>query len=146
MQMHRHGRVGNTGLRFIEKLTKCVIGLHEGGRAHGDLKPHNILVTGGGEDKEPPLFDVLDFAPADDGEIRTTAYAPAYGAGAQERDRFAVLKIAEQVYRLLLLEPLAWLLGIVRISPSSAGAKSRTSTREGSCLHRPPVTRMLWGF
>jgi hypothetical protein len=84
-------------LAFIRKLADFVSGFHDRGRAHGDLKPTNLLVRNCDDGKEPILIDVVDFAPAEEGEIRTSAYAPTYGAGAVERDRYAVLKIAEEV-------------------------------------------------
>jgi hypothetical protein len=90
----RHGAVV---IEFVRLLAKLVASLHDAGRNHGDLKPTNILVTGAdGNPLLPLLVDLLDFGPAEEGEIRTPAYCPAYGVGTRERDRFAVLKIAEE--------------------------------------------------
>jgi hypothetical protein len=82
-------------LRFISRLVGTVTELHSRGAAHGDLKPDNIIVQDGGL-REPVLVDAIDFAPASDGEIASSAYAPATGSR-QERDNFAVAKIAEEV-------------------------------------------------
>jgi hypothetical protein len=82
-------------LSFVLTLAKRINALHERGLAHGDLKPENIL-DAHPTDAEPTLIDVLDFSSETDGEIRTTAYAPASG-GRFERDRFAVTKIAEEI-------------------------------------------------
>lgn len=81
---------------FLQMLIELTMDLHERGVAHGDLKPQNILVVGAGDGWQPVLIDTLDFAPADDGEIRSTAYTPEVG-GRFERDRFAVTRITEEI-------------------------------------------------
>lgn len=81
---------------FLKKLIELIIDLHERGVAHGDLKPQNILVGRGEDGWQPLLVDILDFTPADDGELRTTAYAPEVG-GRFERDRYAATRIAEEI-------------------------------------------------
>lgn len=90
-------------LRFLESLAQCVITLHEGGLAHGDLKPHNIVVVRG-DRPIPVLIDIIDFTAAADGEIKSSAYAPGVG-GSYERDRFAVTKVAEELLSACDLDP-----------------------------------------
>lgn len=90
----------NNVLSFALRLVKIIIALHETGIAHGDLKPENILVYG--KSSEPYLIDYLDFCCVADGELKTTAYAPISG-GTQDRDRFAVTKIVEEILSELVL-------------------------------------------
>lgn len=90
-------------LQFLRSLTHSVIALHDSGLTHGDLKPHNIVVVPG-DHPLPVLVDIIDFAAAEDGELRSSAYAPAIG-GSYERDRFAAAKIAEEVLALCELAP-----------------------------------------
>ncbi|UEM24060.1 AAA domain-containing protein [Skermanella mucosa] len=85
-----------TVLEFILRLARRVTALHEAGHPHGDLKPENILAPQEG-DPEPILIDFFDFTPVDDGEIRTSAYTPPGGGGRDERDIYAVTKIAEEL-------------------------------------------------
>ena len=85
----------HTSLTFLVQLVDTVTELHARGAAHGDLKPDNILVLDG-ETREPVLIDTIDFAPASDGDIASSAYAPEIGSR-QERDNFAVTKIVEEV-------------------------------------------------
>ncbi len=84
--------------RFLISLTKTIIDLHERGFTHGDLKPSNILVVTDGASVLALLVDVLDFGPLSEGEIRTAAYAPTHDVGTKERDRYAVLQIAEELF------------------------------------------------
>ncbi len=82
-------------LAFCAALARLISNLHEQRVAHGDLKPSNILVDAN-DPERPVLVDLVDFAAADDGEMISTAYAPARG-GRFERDCFAVTKIVEEV-------------------------------------------------
>lgn len=82
-------------VRFSLALCKIVSQFHEEGFAHGDIKPSNILVTSDPIDC-PKLVDVIEFAPVQDGVMRTERYSPAIG-GKLERDRFAVGKIVEEL-------------------------------------------------
>ena len=88
---------------FVKQLAERIVALHQTGMAHGDLKPSNILVD---QDPEPVpvLVDILDLAPASDGEIISTAYAPPSGGDRFARDRFSVTKIAEEVFAACELE------------------------------------------
>jgi hypothetical protein len=88
---------------FVKQLAERIIALHQGGIAHGDLKPSNILVV---QDPEPVpvLVDILDLAPATEGEIMSTAYAPPSGGDRFARDRFSVTKIAEEIFAACELE------------------------------------------
>ena len=81
-------------LAFVERLTRMVDALHESGRGHGDISPANIVVSA---ENAPILIDALDFSPRADGERTTAAYAPSSGS-LFERDRFAVTRIAEEVF------------------------------------------------
>jgi len=78
---------------FLLRLARAVDALHARSLAHGDLKPDNIIVS---PEQAPVLIDIIDFSPASDGERMSNAYAPSSG-GRQERDRFAVGKIAEEM-------------------------------------------------
>ena len=82
-------------ITFALALATCVIALHAQGISHGDLKPDNIIVAPA-DPASPVLVDTMDFAPSDDGEIFSSAYAPPAG-GRMERDRYAVTKIIEEV-------------------------------------------------
>lgn len=86
-------------LAFVEHLTRTVDALHESGRGHGDISPANIVVSAG---NAPVLIDALDFSPRADGERTTAAYAPSSGS-LFERDRFAVTRIAEEVFTCVAL-------------------------------------------
>jgi hypothetical protein len=94
-------------LHFLLTLGRTVTGLHERGWALGDLKPDNILVHRVSDDPIPALVDVLDLAPATEGEVRTPAYSPRYGASTQERDRFAVTRIVEDVLAVADTDPIS---------------------------------------
>lgn len=83
-----------SALWCMERLTRTVDGLHESGWGHGDISPANIVVTA---ENVPVLIDALDFSPQADGDRVTSAYAPLSGS-LLERDRFAVIKIAEEVF------------------------------------------------
>jgi hypothetical protein len=85
------------GLSLIGKLCGLIVDLHQSGFAHGDLKPANILVPDD-QDKTPVLIDFLEFSTEADGDVVSTAYAPASGGDRFSRDRFALTKIAEEVF------------------------------------------------
>lgn len=70
------GETPNEALGFLRTLFATVERLHESDYAHGDLKPDNIVIAADGR---PTLIDPIDFAAGVDGEISTTAYAPASG-------------------------------------------------------------------
>jgi serine/threonine protein kinase len=78
---------------FLLGLIAAVDDLHELGIGHGDLSPDNILVLGGDDGPQPLAIDILEFG----SERKNPAYSPASPCGAMERDRFAVLKIAEEL-------------------------------------------------
>lgn len=88
---------GTEALRFLLELARTVDGLHQRGWALGDVTPSNVLVTQVGQERLPALVDILDLVPASEGEIITPGYVPRHGASIQERDRFAVTRIAEDV-------------------------------------------------
>jgi tRNA A-37 threonylcarbamoyl transferase component Bud32 len=88
---------------FLSRLAMTVRNLHEGGRSHGDLKPTNVLVRKDASGLTPILVDTLDFGPAQEGEIHTAAYSPRSGSGSRERDRYAVLKITEELLGMAVL-------------------------------------------
>ncbi|VIO79127.1 AAA domain-containing protein [Bradyrhizobium ivorense] len=85
------------GLSLIGKLCRLVVDLHQSGFAHGDLKPANILVPDDPE-KAPVLIDFLEFSTEADGDVVSAGYAPASGGDRFSRDRFALSKIAEEVF------------------------------------------------
>lgn len=116
-------------LSFLKTLTERVIALHDIGVAHGDLKPHNILVANEGE-RHPVLIDVIDFTATDDGEICSSAYAPPEG-GRYERDRFAVTRIADD------------LLGTCKLDPGTAKDIQNAITE---CRTRTPANGTLLPF
>ncbi|RWJ74639.1 MAG: hypothetical protein EOR35_31275 [Mesorhizobium sp.] len=105
---------------FMLRLLDTVETLHERGFAHGDLKPENIVITG---ENDPILIDALDFSPAADGDRTTSVYAPEIGSRF-ERDRFALTKIAEEIFQA------------VEIAPETA-ARITTAIRE--CREKQPV-------
>ncbi|MGQ7794669.1 AAA domain-containing protein [Faunimonas sp. B44] len=86
-------------LSLVERLARTVDGLHESGWGHGDIAPTNIIVTA---ENVPVLIDALDFSPQADGDRVTSAYAPLLGS-LLERDRFAVTRIAEEVFACAVL-------------------------------------------
>lgn len=85
------------GLLLIGKLCRLIVDLHQSGFAHGDLKPANILVPDDLE-KTPVLIDFLEFSTEADGDVVSAAYAPASGGDRFSRDRFALTKMAEEVF------------------------------------------------
>ncbi len=87
-------RSGLPALSLVQRLISTIEGLHERGAGHGDLKPANIVMTPEGE---AVLIDALDFSARSDGELMSSAYAPESGS-IPERDRFALTKIAEEVF------------------------------------------------
>lgn len=89
-------RAPDKSLSVVAALIRSLDHLHDAGLGHGDLKPDNIVVS---EDGKIALIDVLDFSPRSDGDKQNGAYAPASG-GRLERDRFAVTKIAEELFSL----------------------------------------------
>ena len=89
---HNKGDAQNDKLKVCLRFVEIVRQAHESGRAHGDLKPGNILVS---HDGEVMLVDYLDFSSDLDGERITPHYAPSVG-GVKERDVFAVCKIVEE--------------------------------------------------
>ena len=91
-------------LQFISRLVDLVVDLHERGFSHGDLTPANILVVEEQGYPSPLLIDFLDFIPIQEGELYTPSYSPLYPVGTKERDRFAVLKISEELLSKLPLE------------------------------------------
>jgi serine/threonine protein kinase len=95
----------HTSLTFLAQLAETVMELHTRGATHGDLKPDNIIVRDG-ETREPVLVDTIDFAPASDGDIASSAYAPEAGSR-QERDNFAVTKIVEEILTKCSIDPRA---------------------------------------
>jgi tRNA A-37 threonylcarbamoyl transferase component Bud32 len=84
-------------VRLLKQLSELVVTLHKSGIAHGDLKPSNVLVSTDGE-AAPLLIDYIDFSAGPDGDIVSNAYAPIAGDDRFCRDRFAVTKIAEEVF------------------------------------------------
>lgn len=115
-------------VEFIGRLARVVVALHGGGWSHGDLKPSNILVKRVESGREPLLVDVMDFGPEREGEIVTPAYSPRFGTGTRERDRYAVLKIAEE------------LLGVTRADNSNVELLKRAISR---CRDGPPALATL---
>lgn len=96
------GRVGplasaEGGFLLIGKLCRLIVDLHQSGFAHGDLKPANILVPAS-QEQTPVLIDFLEFSAEGDGEVVSAAYAPMSGGDRFARDRFALTKIAEEVF------------------------------------------------
>jgi len=87
-------------LAKVQNLESEVSRLHESGLAHGDLKPDNIVV---GEDGRFAIIDFLDFSSDADGDRQNGAYSA--GGDRFQRDRFAVLKISEEVLSLGELPP-----------------------------------------
>ncbi|WP_404378632.1 AAA domain-containing protein [Caenispirillum salinarum] len=81
-------------LTFVDELIDAVDDLHALGFAHGDLSPSNIVVKRDEKGEfHPILIDVLEFG----ADRSNPAYAPSRSCGSLERDRFAVLKIAEEL-------------------------------------------------
>jgi superfamily I DNA and/or RNA helicase len=83
---------------LLLQLVQVVMGMHESGFGHGDIKPANIIVAPleGDQKFRLTIIDALDFSPEADGDRMTPAYAPVVG-NQLERDRFAVCKIAEEI-------------------------------------------------
>lgn len=83
-------------MSFVRSLAKTMEALHDRGLAHGDLKPEHVLVRGA-KDLEPVVVDAIDFSAG--GRLGNTAYSPPRrtAVSAQERDCFAVAKIAVEL-------------------------------------------------
>ncbi|KJC58417.1 hypothetical protein UP10_26150 [Bradyrhizobium sp. LTSPM299] len=116
----------HTSLTFLAQLVETVTELHARGAAHGDLKPDNIIVRDG-ETREPVLVDTIDFTPASDGDIASSAYAPEAGSR-QERDNFAVTKIVEEVLAKCPIDPRA------AVAIASAIATCRNNVPQNATL------------
>lgn len=93
-----------TVIQFLLTLASTIDGLHSAGFAHGDLSPTNIIVSWNGLEPAPVLVDLLDFGPATEGHIITSAYAPHYEVGTKERDRYGLLKICEALLSQIELD------------------------------------------
>lgn len=87
-----HWKIPEGAIRAVQALESRISTLHEQGFAHGDLKPDNIILSDG---LKFSLIDVVDFSPMADGEIQNRRYSA--GGDRFERDRYAVLKIAEEI-------------------------------------------------
>lgn len=87
-------------LTLVGRLIDIVEALHGRGFSHGDIKPANIVIAPEGN---PFLIDALDFSPAADGDRVTSAYAPETG-NRLERDRYALTKIAEELFALVSVD------------------------------------------
>ena len=85
-------------------LTSNVRALHDRGWSHGDIKPSNIVLRQTDAELTPVLVDVLELVPLSEGHAKTTAYAPKEGVGSQERDRYAVLAIVDEMVRASKLD------------------------------------------
>jgi serine/threonine protein kinase len=134
---------GAVALKFISKLAGIVADLHEGGRAHGDIKPANIMVSKGESSRDPIIIDVVDFGPADEGEIRTPKYAPTYPVGKRERDRFAVLRVTEEILAVASI-PDAQLLAVKAALNTSLNQSPQLATlapliEAAAKILRPPA-------
>lgn len=90
----RAGLCTHSVLSFLLALVHSIMGMHDSGAAHGDLKPSNVLVTD--EPFTPHFIDYHDFSCAADGEVQTSSYSPVKG-GRFERDRFAVTVMCEEI-------------------------------------------------
>lgn len=88
-------RTAEGALDAVRGLEARVSALHENRYPHGDLKPSNIVLQG---HNDFTLIDFLDFSTAFDGEIQNSLYSS--GGSKYQRDRFAVLKIAEEIFSL----------------------------------------------
>ncbi|CAO3456053.1 hypothetical protein [Azospirillum argentinense] len=88
-------------LNFLERLIRVVDSLHAQGFAHGDLTFTNILCPrqkdAAGEEVRPILIDVVDLSAHGEGERYTQEFAPKGSSTAAERDRCAVLIVAERL-------------------------------------------------
>lgn len=120
-------RAPSDAIGFVLRLADIVNGLHDGGIVHGDLKPANVIVQATEDGPAPVLIDLLDFAPAEEGEIVTSAYCPPAG-GRQERDRYAVVRIAEEIFSG------AELTENIKASVSGALDRCRNGVRPNSTL------------
>jgi len=86
------------GIAAVQALEARISSLHEAGRPHGDLKPSNMVVRGAADFA---VIDYLDFSPNADGELQNRLYSA--GGDRYERDRFAVLKMAQEILSLVPL-------------------------------------------
>lgn len=82
-----------SAMRFLLALVDAVDGLHDLNIGHGDLSPRNVRIRVDEQGLHPVLIDVLEFGPP----RHNPAYSPAFACGLLERDRHAVLKMAEEV-------------------------------------------------
>jgi serine/threonine protein kinase len=87
-------------LLLLQRLITVIVDLHERGIAHGDIKPANVVIA---SDGNPVFIDAIDFSPRVDGELMSSAYAPQSGSRF-ERDRFALTKIAEELFSFARFE------------------------------------------
>ena len=85
-------------------LASNVRALHDRDWSHGDIKPSNIVLRQVNGELTPVLVDVLELVPLSEGEAKTTAYAPKNSVGLQERDRYAVLAVVDEMVQASKLD------------------------------------------
>lgn len=89
----------DAALRLLVELVDAVESLHALDIGHGDLSPKNVRVHSDDVGKHPVLIDVLEFGPP----RHNPAYSPSFAWGLLERDRHAVLKMAEELLAVVVL-------------------------------------------
>jgi len=135
-------------ISLAQTLVDTVERMHTRQVAHGDLKPDNILLftetaADGATTSRLTLIDLLDFSPARDGERANTLYSPAQG-GRFERDRYAVTKIVEELFRPCALlhsqhARLAAAISQCRVGPPANGSLAPLAEVLATLLHVVPV-------
>ncbi|MDF1690479.1 MAG: AAA domain-containing protein [Cycloclasticus sp.] len=88
-------------LAAIQVLIRNIEHLHGIGLSHGDLHPDNLLIQENGEDLHIVLIDIPDFTGSSE-TARNHRYSPEYieSATINERDNFAVMRIAAELFTL----------------------------------------------
>jgi len=93
-------------LQAVCSLVRAVADMHARNLAHGDLKPSNVLVVGGGTEVRTLLVDIPDLPPEGADSLSTPTYAPTgAGAGPRERDVYAVGKMVHAALTALGTDP-----------------------------------------
>lgn len=137
--------------RFLSRIVSAVAVVHRHGVAHRDLKPGNILVSGGDPRFDDVSVKILDFGVAklmlDNAQFQAaltatgrtfTAFTPYYGAPEQFSRRFGATGPWTDVYALALMA-----VEMLAGRPALVGTDVAELSAESTNPRRRPTPRTL---